>query len=88
MLLCNGYFTKVHSYVVAIWREIVARIHGILYHMRWIVGDGTFINFMSDLWISDVVLDRWPTFFSMDIHDTISNVDFFFWSAQPPGGTW
>lgn len=46
------------------------------YHMRWIVGDDKLINFMSNLWISNIILDRWSTFFSMDIADTISIMNF------------
>lgn len=44
--------------------------------MRWIVEDGRSINFMTDSWIANLSLARWPTFILMEIPDSI----FYLWS--------
>lgn len=54
---------------------MMAKALDVLLQTRWMVGDGRSINFMTDSWIVDVPLARWPIFISMDIPGFISIFD-------------
>lgn len=50
---------------------MATRVSDVFLQMRWIVEDGRSINFMTDSWIANLFLARWPTFILMEIPDSI-----------------
>lgn len=69
---CRKTYAGSREHSSAIWREMMARASDIIYHMRWVIGDGKLINFKNDPWISDVPLTQWLTFISMDVTDIMT----------------
>lgn len=49
------------------WREICGNARGVMSQIHWVNRGGHIVDFFYDSWISDLLLNRWPTFVSMVI---------------------
>ena len=49
-----------------IWRKICAHGHMVQNQFLWLVGTGQKISLLSDPWVSNIPISKWPTFLNME----------------------